>query len=358
MKQDLGPFIASRRSGVDAARLACASGARSAFVVFDRAVATRADAVGEALVKGGVAVFGKSSMRGGERSKRIRSVEKILADLVAAGADRTTLVIAVGGGTVTDVAGFAAATYMRGVPWLPVATTVLGMVDAAIGGKTGVDLPQGKNLVGAFWQPIGVIADLAALESLPVRERRTGMAEIVKHAIVGDAGLLGVCESFDAASLSADWPSLVRRAAEVKLRIVRRDPRESGVRARLNLGHTVGHGVEQATHYRLSHGAAVAVGIRAAGLLALHRGMWSATAHARVLSALEHAGLAVHVEGLPVTDTIAAMRRDKKRTNRTHRFVLPARLGKVVAGFKVAESEIRRVLALCARPAPVSERGW
>jgi 3-dehydroquinate synthetase len=212
-------------------------------------------------------------------------------------------------------------------------------------------------LVGAFWQPIGVIADLAALESLPARERRTGMAEIVKHAIVGDAGLLGVCESFDAASLSADWPSLVRRAAEVKLRIVRRDPRESGVRATLNLGHTVGHGVEQATHYRLSHGAAVAVGIRAAGLLALHRGMWSATAHARVLSALEHAGLAVHVEGLPVTDTIAAMRRDKKRTNRTHRFVLPARLGKVVAGFKVAESEIRRVLALCARPAPVSERG-
>jgi 3-dehydroquinate synthase len=350
------PYVASPRSEVDAARLALSSGARTAFVVFDRAVAARARAIAGALAGAGIDVLGKTAMRGGERSKRMRSVEKIHADLVAAGADRATLVVAVGGGTVTDVAGFAAATYMRGVPWLPVATTVLGMVDAAIGGKTGIDLPEGKNLVGSFWQAIGVIADLAALASLPVRERQTGMAEIVKHAIIDDAGLLGVCETFDSRSRSADWPPLIRRAADVKLRIVRRDLRESGVRASLNLGHTIGHGIEQAKGYRLSHGAAVAVGLRAAGLLAMQRGMWNARAHARVLRALDRAGLAVHIERLSAPDTIAAMRRDKKRANGAHRFVLPLRLGKVVVGVEVSDGEIRRVLALCGRPAPSSER--
>jgi 3-dehydroquinate synthase len=352
----MGSFVASRRSGEDAARAAISSGARTAYLVFDRKVDYRVRDVGRALAKAGIDVLGKTAMSGGERSKRMPSVERIHAGLVAAGADRATLVVAIGGGTVTDVAGFAAATYMRGVPWLPIASTVLGMVDAAIGGKTGVDLPAGKNLVGAFWQPIGVIADLAALDSLPLRERRTGMAEIVKHAIVGDAGLLRVCESFAPESPDADWPALIRRAAEVKLRIVARDARESGVRATLNLGHTVGHAIEQATRYRLSHGAAVAVGLRAAGLIALRRGMWTAKAHARVLGALARAGLAVHVEGLSIQETIEAMRRDKKRTNRTHRFVLPIRLGKVVSGQDVAESEIRGVLALCSRPATSSER--
>jgi shikimate kinase/3-dehydroquinate synthase len=357
MKSPPIPFVASNRSGVDAAKLARANGARSAYVVFDRAVRSRAGAIEDALAKAGIDVLGRSAIAGGERSKRMRSVEKIHTDLVAVGADRATLVIAVGGGTVTDVAGFAAATYMRGVPWLPVATTVLGMVDAAIGGKTGVDLPQGKNLVGAFWQPIGAIADLAALETLPVRERRTGMAEIVKHAIVGDAGLLRVCETFDPGSRSAEWISLVRRAAGVKLRVVRRDPRETGVRATLNLGHTVGHAIEQASGFRISHGAAVAVGLRAAGLLALRRGMWSAVAHARVLGALAQAGLAVNVEGVSSSEALSAMRRDKKRANGSHRFVLPRRLGYVVPGIEVTEREIRWVLSQCSRPPSASERG-
>jgi 3-dehydroquinate synthetase len=264
-------------------------------------------------------------------------------------------VVAVGGGTVTDLAGFAAATYMRGLRWLPVASTVLGMVDASIGGKTGIDLAEGKNLVGAFWQPIGVVADLSALETLPPRERRTGMAEIVKHAIVGDPGLLRVCEAFDVDASSADWPALIRRAARVKLRIVDRDPYEAGVRATLNLGHTVGHALEFASGFRLSHGAAVAIGLRAAGLFAMNRGMWSARAHARVLGALAHAGLAVHVERVSISDSVAAMRRDKKRAGGTHRFVLPVRLGKVIAGIDVREPEIRRVLARCSRPAGADE---
>jgi 3-dehydroquinate synthase len=355
MKQDRVPYITSQRADADVARLAVASGARAAYVIFDRAIAARAAEVRKALAGAGVRVLGLTAIAGGERCKQMRSVANVYTDLVEAGADRATLVVALGGGTVTDLAGFAAATYMRGVAWLPVASTVLGMVDAAIGGKTGVDLPEGKNLAGAFWRPIGVVADLTALATLPLRERRTGMAEIVKHAIVGDPGLLRVCESFDLRSPSADWPALIRRAAKVKLRIVELDPREAGVRATLNLGHTVGHALEYASDFRLSHGAAVAVGLRAAGLLALNRGMWSARAHSRVLSSLARAGLAVHVEGIRASDALAAMRRDKKRAGGEHRFVLPANIGKVVAGVAVREPEIRRILALCSRPAGADE---
>jgi len=349
MKHARIAYVASRRAEADAARLAAKSGARTAFVVFDRAVAGRADVVRRALEKAGIRVIGDAALRGGERAKQLRVVAALYRDLAAAGVDRSTLLVAVGGGTVTDVAGFAAATFVRGIPWLPIATTVLGMVDAAIGGKTGLDLHEGKNLVGAFWQPIGVVADLSALASLPLRERRTGMAEIVKHAIVGDPGLLRVCDSFPVDAPNADWPGLIRRAADVKMQIVRRDFRDSGVRATLNLGHTVGHALEVTSGYRLAHGEAVAVGLRAAGLLALQRGMWSTRAHARVIGALGRAGLGVHVAMPSKSAVIVAMRRDKKRVGGAHRFVLPERLGKVVADIVVGEPEIRSVLAICSR---------
>ena len=350
------PYLASQRAEADIARAAVRSGARDAYIVFDRAAGRRAAAARKTLGSAGVRVLGQTGIAGGERSKRLSSVAKLYAEFVAAGAGRETLVVAIGGGTVTDIAGFAASTYMRGVPWLVMATTVLGMVDAAIGGKTGVDLEEGKNLAGSFWQPIAVIADLRALETLPARERRTGMAEIVKNGIIGDSGLFRICETFDAGAAVDCWTALIARAAEVKLRIVERDPRESGVRVTLNLGHTVGHALEFASGYRLSHGAAVAVGLRAAGLLALNRGMWSASAHARVLGALSNAGLATHVEGINGSDAMVAMRRDKKRARGRHRFVLPDRIGKVVAGIDVSELEIRRVLARCSRPAGTDER--
>jgi 3-dehydroquinate synthase len=344
-------YVASQRAEADAVRFAAQSGARAAFFVFDREVAGRADVVRRAFEKSEIRILGQTSIAGGERAKQMRVVAKIYRDLTGAGVDRSTLLIAIGGGTLTDVAGFAAATYVRGISWLPIATTVLGMVDAAIGGKTGLDLPEGKNLVGAFWPPVGIVADLRALESLPARERRSGMAEIVKHAIVGDPGLLRVCDSFEVDSPDADWPALVRRAANVKVRIVRRDLRDTGVRATLNLGHTVGHALEVTSGYRLAHGAAVAVGLRAAGLLALQRGMWSTRTHARVLGALGHAGLRVHIAMPSISAVVAAMRRDKKRVGGTHRFILPERLGKVVADVVVTEPEIRRVLAVC-RHAP------
>jgi 3-dehydroquinate synthetase len=181
------------------------------------------------------------------------------------------------------------------------------------------------------------------------------MAEIVKHAIVGDPGLLRICETFPVESPDADWPALIRRAAGVKVRIVRRDPRDTGVRATLNLGHTVGHALEATSGYRLAHGAAVAVGLRAAGLLALQRGMWSVRAHARVLDALGRAGLGVQIAMPSIPAVVDAMRRDKKRVGGTHRFILPERLGNVVADIVVTEPEIRRVLAICSRAPQAAE---
>jgi 3-dehydroquinate synthetase len=348
-------YVASHRAEADAVRLAAKSGAHAAFVVFDRAVAGRADIVRRALKKSGIRILGQTSIAGGERAKHMRVVAKIYRDLAASGVDRKTLLVVIGGGTVTDIAGFAAATYLRGIAWLPIASTVLGMVDAAIGGKTGLDLQEGKNLVGAFWPPVGTVADLRALESLPLRERRTGMAEIVKSAIVGDPGLLRICETFPVDLPDADWPAVIRRAASVKVRVVQRDLRDTGVRATLNLGHTVGHALEVTSGYRLAHGAAVAVGLRAAGLLALQRGMWSRRAHARVLGALGHAGLSVQIAIPSISAVVAAMRRDKKRVGGTHRFVLPERLGNVIADIVVTEPEIRRVLAICSRAPQAAE---
>ncbi|HKW44455.1 MAG TPA: 3-dehydroquinate synthase family protein [Candidatus Eremiobacteraceae bacterium] len=355
MKQNVGTYLVSQRAASDAAGIASDHGVRSAYLAFDRAVEERAAAIARAFKRTGMSMLGETSIAGGERCKRMSAVSRIHHDLAAAGADRATMLVAVGGGSVTDVSGFAAATYMRGIPWLPVATTVLGMVDASIGGKTGVDVPEGKNLIGAFWQPVGVVADLHALATLPLRERRTGMAEIVKHAIVGDPGLLRACAGFAVDSPRADWPSLIGRAAGVKLRIVRRDPYEAGERASLNLGHTIGHALEFASGYRIAHGAAVAVGLRGAGLLALEMGLWSAGEHARVLEALTHTGLAVHAGGISASALLAAMRRDKKRVGNKHRFVLPLRIGKVISGVEVDEPAIRRALTKCSRPASAGE---
>jgi 3-dehydroquinate synthase len=355
MRED-GAYRASPRAAIDAGRMAASYGARSAYIVFDRRVRVRAESVAKGLEADGIRLLGRTGIAGGEGCKCMTMVMRLHSRMVSAGADRATLVVVVGGGTVTDVSGFAAATYMRGVPWLPVATTVLGMVDAAIGGKTGIDLPEGKNLVGAFWQPIGVVADLSALATLPVLQRRTGMAEIIKSAVIGDAGLLGLCEGFEVSADARRWLPLLQRAACVKLRIVAADTRECGRRATLNFGHTVGHALETVSGYRLSHGAAVAVGMRAAGLIARERGEWSARAHSRVLKALSSVGLATHTgKGFSSARVLAAMRRDKKRSAGTHRMVLPVRIGRVVTGVEVAEEEIRRALTICRLPACADE---
>lgn len=338
------PVIVSDDGPGEACGLVARAG-RRAFVVSDRNVVTRGELIAAALRRAGCKVLGSLALDAGERHKRWKSVAAVHAALLAAEVDRATVVVAVGGGTLTDVAGFAAATFLRGVAWLPVATTVLGMVDAAIGGKTGVDLPEGKNLIGSLWQPIGVVADLEALTTLPLPQRATGMAEIVKAAIIGGPSLLALIERHDIESEPLAWAGLVAQSAGVKAQVVAADPGDRGARAALNLGHTFAHAIEQASRYRVAHGTAVALGLRAAGVLARDRTGWSQFEHQRVLAALRRSGLKLRSRRLPIDDIVAAMRLDKKRHNGVRKFVLPVRLGEVRTGVEIGESDVRETLA-------------
>ena len=324
---------------------------KRSIVVCDRNVQSRGTLVADALRKAGCDVLATEVVDAGERRKQWKAVTELHTSFVRAEVDRGSIVIAVGGGTLTDVVGFAAATYMRGVQWLAVPTTVLGMVDAAIGGKTGVDRPEGKNLIGAMWQPIGVVADVAALATLPAAQLRAGIAEVVKAAVIGDPALLDNVEHLGRQSSSASLAEIVARAAGVKARVVAVDTDDQGARAVLNLGHTFAHAIEHASRYRIAHGAAVALGLRAAGVLARERTGWSYADHRRVLKALRAAGLRVAMTRLSIDSVLEAMRVDKKRLDGMLRFVLPVRLGEVRPGIVAPESAVREAIAtLATRP--------
>ena len=251
----------------------------------------------------------------GEASKTLEGVESLTRGFAGAGAHRGDLVLSLGGGVVTDVAGFAAAVYHRGVPVAHVATTLLAQVDAAIGGKTGVNLPEGKNLVGAFHQPVAVLADVTALATLPEEELRSGLAEVVKHAFLADPTLADSLVADRAAIFARDpavLTNIVARAAEVKARVVERDETETGERATLNYGHTLGHALESISSYsRWRHGEAVAIGMTFAAALGAELGMPNFIAeHRRVLEAL---GLPTGGAGdVPLEDVLEVMRGDKK----------------------------------------------
>ena len=325
-------------------------GLRRAVLFFDRRVGETAERVAGAVERAGVDLRARFALRGGESLKRMRESQALFRNLIDAGADRRTCIVAIGGGSLTDSVGFAAATYMRGLPWIAVPTTILGMIDAAIGGKTAVDLPEGKNLVGAFWDPLAVAADLAALATLPARQRRTGVAEMIKAGIVGDKGLFESAERLSPRARLPRWKDLIVAAARVKVAVVAADPHESGPRGVLNLGHTVGHACEYASDFQLSHGEAVAIGLRAEGLLAIGRGWWSRALQGRLLRALQRFGLPLHAAGLSQQKILQGMRRDKKRADGRHRFALPVGLGEVRFGVEVSEAEIEPVVAACVEP--------
>lgn len=272
----------------------------------------------------------------GEAHKTMATVGDFWRAFLAAGLERGSTAVALGGGVVTDLAGFAAATYLRGMDWVAVPTSLLGMVDASLGGKTGADLPQGKNLVGAFHAPRLVLADPEALTTLPPVEVRSGLAEVVKHGVIADPVLFAQCAAGKASA--ADWPSLVSRAMAVKINVIQADPYEGGRRAALNLGHTVGHGVELASDFRVRHGEAVAIGMAAEARLAARMGLAEADLPQRIAAALRGLGLPTAFPGdLAATAVIAAMRLDKKRQRGMVRFALPRRIGEVEVGVTVPE---------------------
>jgi 3-dehydroquinate synthase len=326
-------------------------------IVADRRLAARARAFARVFPRSGVRVLGSRLITGGERVKSQASLVRLWRTFADVRVDRGTMIVALGGGTITDLVGFAAATFARGIPWAAVPTTVLGMADAAIGGKTAIDLPSGKNLAGAFWPPRAVVADVAALKTLPARERATGLAEVIKAAVVGDAGLLDAVEAFDARHASSDaWLELIVRAARVKISIVARDPFDRGSRAALNLGHTIGHALEHAAAGRLSHGSAVSIGLRAAGLLALKAGTFSRDQHARVLRALAGQGLPLSWSGARREAAVyRALDLDKKRAGHTIGFIIPERIGAVKVGVAVERSALRSTIRQCALPPQAEE---
>jgi 3-dehydroquinate synthase len=267
----------------------------------------------------------------GEHHKSRERWARLTDALLEAGADRGTVIVAIGGGVTTDLAGFVAATFLRGVPWIAVPTTTLGMCDAAIGGKTGVDTPRGKNLVGAFHQPRAVVADPRVLTTLPDRIFREGLAEAVKHAAIADVDLFSWMESARDAILAREEAALdrlLRRSMAIKAAVVSADEHEGGQRAILNAGHTIGHAVEHASGYRLAHGEAVAIGLVAEARLGERLDLTAAGTADRLATLLNGLGLPTLLpEGLDRVSFEAALALDKKNRAGTIRAALLAGIG-------------------------------
>ncbi|NLK83177.1 MAG: 3-dehydroquinate synthase [Lentisphaerae bacterium] len=279
----------------------------------------------------------------GEQHKTFATVEKICCAAVKAGLDRRSLMVALGGGVTGDLTGFAAAVYMRGIGFIQVPTSLLAMVDSSVGGKTGADLPEGKNLVGAFHQPEQVIIDIGTLDTLPPEELRNGTAEVIKYGVIMDSELFAQLETVNC-RISRE---IIARCCGLKARIVAEDETEGGIRAILNYGHTFGHAVELLSNFQLSHGCAIAVGMAMAGQLAVAAGLWDESDNKRQQRLLETAGLPVRVSGFKPADIWAAMGRDKKKSVNKLTLVVPVAIGKVELHNDLDKTMILEVIGSC-----------
>ena len=279
---------------------------------------------------------------GGEPNKRLSQVEVLAEQMVAAGGDRSSIVIAFGGGIVGDLAGFLAAIFMRGVPVIQVPTTLLAQVDAAVGGKTGANLVAGKNLVGSFHQPLAVLIDPNVLRTLPEREYRAGLYEIVKSGVIRDAGLFAALDQCAGAVLARE-PAVLERiiadAVRIKAEVVTADEREGDLRRILNFGHTFGHALEAETRYeRLLHGEAVAWGMHAATNLAERTGRLDSGSAAEIHRVVSRYGPIPPLDGIQPERLAARLRSDKKTVQGKVHFVLPVRIGEVTIVSGMEES--------------------
>ncbi|HXN75382.1 MAG TPA: 3-dehydroquinate synthase [Gemmatimonadaceae bacterium] len=310
--------------------------------------------VGDQLERGSIEVL---TIPAGESNKTRESWALLTDQMLAKRYGRDSAVIALGGGVVGDLAGFVAATYMRGIPVIQIPTTLVAMVDASIGGKTAVDTPAGKNLVGVFHPPAAVLADPQVLATLPLREMCAGFAEIVKHGVIADEQYLRLVASSASEMVSATTGStsdtmlsLIVRSMEIKADIVSRDEREEGLRKTLNFGHTIGHAVELVSGYSLLHGEAVAIGMALESRLAERIGVAQTGTAATITKALQSAGLQTDLPpGIEPDEVIEAMRSDKKGMSGKTRLALPLRVG-AMAGAEtgwtvpVGDDQLREVL--------------
>jgi 3-dehydroquinate synthase len=354
VRVDLGPRSYDIRFG-DAKNLGAFAKAASpkstlAFIAADANVQSFAKTVADSLAASGFRTA-TALVPPGEASKSFAELQKLYDTLAALPADRQTLVVAVGGGVGGDLAGFAAATFNRGMPLLMVPTTLLAMVDSSVGGKTGINHPRGKNLIGAFHQPVGVWIDLAALATLPTREFNSGLAEVEKYGVILDAAFFDWLEANAAKILSRDSSTLkttIARCCRLKADVVEKDEREeTGLRAVLNYGHTFAHAFETLGHYSTwLHGEAVSAGMVCAARLAEKLGRVDRAFVERQTKLLAQFQLPITVnKDWPIDALLDAMRRDKKAQAGQLRFVVPTRLGHVELVEGVPESLVREVLA-------------
>ncbi|HET7399503.1 MAG TPA: 3-dehydroquinate synthase [Intrasporangium sp.] len=298
--------------------------AERVLVVHPPTLADRTAAVAQALATAGYAVH-LAEVPDAEPAKTADVAARLWAQLGRAGFTRSDAVIGLGGGTVTDLAGFVAATWLRGVPFVAVPTTLLGMVDAAVGGKTGINTVEGKNLVGAFHPPAGVLCDVDVLATLPQADLVAGLAEVIKCGFIADPAILDLVEADPVAARRADNPrlrELIERAVRVKAEVVAADLRESSLREILNYGHTFGHAIEQVEHYTWRHGEAVSVGMVYVAELARLTGRADDALVERHRSVLQAVGLPVTYRADRWAELLTAMRRDKKSRGSTLRFVV------------------------------------
>jgi 3-dehydroquinate synthase len=283
----------------------------------------------------------------GESHKNLATVAEVYDALLGAKIERKTLIFALGGGVVGDLAGFVAATVLRGVPFVQVPTTLLAMVDASVGGKTGIDHSAGKNLIGAFHQPIAVLIDPTVLQTLPPRELRSGLSECIKHEIIRDADGFAALEKSIAKAIGLDIKYLTKLIAHnvaIKAAVVAADPFEKGDRAHLNFGHTFGHAIETVSNYSYTHGECVALGMVAASTLANKLGMLDGDSVTRIIKLIDAAGLPTGGMNLDVDNVIAAMSFDKKVRSGKIRFILPDKIGHVVIRDDVPAKLVREAV--------------
>jgi 3-dehydroquinate synthase len=287
----------------------------------------------------------------GEQYKNLDWANAVYTALLTNAFDRKSALVALGGGVIGDLTGFAAATFMRGVPFIQVPTTLLAMVDSSVGGKTGVNHPMGKNMIGAFYQPKKVLMDLTVLKTLPREELLSGMAEVIKYGVIRDAAFFDYLDTNREKILSLDPEAIehiVRRSCEIKADVVSRDEREGGLRAILNFGHTVGHAVETAENYTMRHGYAVAIGMVYAARLAHTTGLCDASVPERVEKLIKSYGLPTDLSALSrkpsVSGLMDTMQRDKKAEGGKVKFVLPRKIGDVVITKEWDEQHLQKLL--------------
>lgn len=284
----------------------------------------------------------------GEKSKNLNTVQDLYVTLIENGMDRKGLLIALGGGVVGDLTGFGAATYLRGIDFVQVPTTLLSQVDSSVGGKTGVDFQQYKNMVGAFHQPRLVYMNMNTLKTLPDAEFACGMGEVLKTGLICDGSFFrNVCAHAEALKERADvalLSSAIRRCCEIKAGVVERDPKEQGERALLNLGHTVGHAVEKLKDFQLLHGQCVGIGLAAAAFLSMKRGLLTEEEYREVCDGCRMFDLPDHVDGLTPEEILNATKKDKKMEHGQIKFILMDGIGKSFIDKTVTDEELKSAI--------------